>query len=167
MKIDDLDTQILENLQSDARMSLRELGQKLGVPHTTVFTRVNRLVERGVIDQFTAKINPHDLGLKLGIIMIDAHPSESKKIAEEIAQHEEVQKVFRTFDGKIIVKVVVPNAEENVGFEEFLKKLDGHHMTVYPVHEVVKFEHTIPRSLLDHVKSERTKRGRKQKEATS
>ncbi|HIE33980.1 MAG TPA: AsnC family transcriptional regulator, partial [Candidatus Altiarchaeales archaeon] len=48
MKIDKLDVEIIKNLQQDARLSFRELGQKLNVPHTTVFTRADRLVEKGI-----------------------------------------------------------------------------------------------------------------------
>jgi len=41
MKIDELDVEIIKYLQEDARMSFRQIGKNLGVPHTTVFTRLN------------------------------------------------------------------------------------------------------------------------------
>ncbi len=144
MKIDNLDLAIIKHLQEDARLSFRELGRKLGVPHTTVFTRAERLVELGIIKNFSAILHPHDLGLQIGFIVVDAQPSKSKGIADKLSGFDEVRKVFRTFDGKIIAKIVVPRGHH--GFEEFLTKLDDFPINAYPVHEVIKFDHTIPES---------------------
>jgi len=145
MKIDKLDLEIIKHLQEDARLSFRKLAKTLKIPHTTVFTRAERLVKRGIISRFSAEIHPHELGLQIGYIIIDAAPSQSKKIAQKLALFNEVQHVFRTFDGKIISKVVVPNSKDKpqVGFEEFLTKLDDCNFTAYPIHEVVKYENTI------------------------
>jgi DNA-binding Lrp family transcriptional regulator len=148
MKIDKLDLEIIKHLQEDARLSFRKLGKTLGIPHTTVFTRAERLVEKGIINKFSAVLHPHDLGLQMGYVIIDAPPSESKKIAAKLASFDEVQNVFRTFDGKVISKVVVPNRKANVGFEEFLTKLEDWNFTAYPVHDVVKYENTIHTSTL-------------------
>ncbi len=88
------------------------------------------------------------LGLQMGYVIIDAPPAESKKIAAKLASFDEVQNVFRTFDGKVISKVVVPNRKANVGFEEFLTKLEDWNFTAYPVHDVVKYDNTIPTDTL-------------------
>lgn len=151
MKLDDLDLNIIKNLQSDARMSLRDMARKMDVPHTTVFSRVNKLVKKGVIKNFSAVIHPHELGMQLGIIIVDAPPSESKQIATEIARHPEAKKVLRTIDGKVIVKVAVPQTSECRGLEDYLKKLNGTPMTVYPIHDVVKYSNTIHDDLLDNL----------------
>ena len=148
MKIDKLDLEIIKHLQDDARLSFRKLGKKLGIPHTTVFTRAERLVARGIINKFSAIIHPHDLGLQMGFIIVDASPSKSKDIAGKLAEFNEVIKVFRTFDGKIIAKVVVPNHETHGGFEELLTRLNGFSFNAYPVHEVVKFENAIHSDIL-------------------
>jgi len=148
MKLDDLDLTILDHLQQDGRVSLRKLSQKLSIPHTTVFTRVERLKKQGVIKQFSAIVHPHETGGQLGVIIVEAPPSESKKVAEQISQLEEAKKVFRTFDGKIIVKAVVPQQEGHKGLEDFLTKLNGHRMQVYPIHEVIKFDHKIHDGIL-------------------
>ncbi len=150
MKIDNLDLNIIKHLQKDARLSFRELGQKLGVPHTTVFTRAERLVKKGIIKKFSAILHPHELGLQMGFILIEAPPLRSKGIARHIAEFEEVRKVFRTFDGKIIVEVLTP--DNHKGLEEFLTKLEVMPMEAYPVHDVVKFEHSIDDNALERIK---------------
>ncbi|MBN2014707.1 MAG: AsnC family transcriptional regulator [Candidatus Altiarchaeota archaeon] len=147
MKVDKLDLSIIKHLQEDARLSFRELGQKLGVPHTTVFTRAERLLDRGVIKNFSAILHPHDLGLQIGYIIVDVPPSQSKDTANHIAHFEEARKVFRTFDGKIIVEVLVSG--EHKGLEEFLARLNVSPVRVYPVHDVVKFDHKIHEGALN------------------
>ena len=141
MKIDNLDLEIIKHLQEDARLSFRNLGRKLKVPHTTVFTRAEKLVKKGIIKKFSAIIHPHEMGLQMGFIIIDAPPSQSREIAKKLSEFNETRKVYRTFDGKIIAKVIVP--EQHKGLEEFLTKLDNWPITTYAVHEVVKFEEGI------------------------
>ena len=141
MKIDKLDLEIIKYLQDDGRMSFRELGRKLDVPHTTIFTRVNRLMDQGVIKKFSAVIHPHEIGFQIGYVIINAPPSKSKEIAEEVSGFNEARHVFRTVDGKVIIKTVVSTPHH--GLEQFLTKLNGHDMSVYPVHDIVKFDHTM------------------------
>ncbi len=144
MKIDNLDLEIIKNLQQDARLSFRELGRKLNVPHTTVFTRAERLLERGIIKNFSAVLHPHDLGLQIGFIVVDTSAAQSKETAWKLAGFDEVRKVYRTFDGKIFAKVIVP--EGHHGFENFLTKLGDMKINAFPVHDVVKYDHSIPES---------------------
>lgn len=148
MKIDKLDLEIIKHLQDDARLSFRELSKKLGVPHTTVFTRARCLLRRGIINKFTAVMHPHEIGLQVGYLVIHSPPSESKKVAEKLASFDEVRQVYRTFDGKVISKVVVSSLKPNTGFEEFLSKLDGYNFTAYPVHDVVKYDDSVHVDLL-------------------
>lgn len=152
MKLDNLDLDILKHMQENARISLRQLGDKLKKPHTTVFTRVRRLEKAGMIKKFSAILHPHDLGLKIGVLFIDAPPSQSKKIADDLAVLEEVNSVYRTFDGKIIAKAFVPDLEGQRGLEEFLAGLDNYEMQVYPVDDVVKHECTIHDTAITRLK---------------
>jgi len=148
MKLDQLDIDILNHLQEDGRMSLRELGKKLSTPHTTVYTRVERLKKKGVIKKFSAILHPHEAGGQIGLIIINAPPTQSKKIAEEISKHEEAKKIFRTFDGKIIVKAIVPEKPKHEGLEFFLAKLNGCPMDTYPIYEIIKYDHSIHDEIL-------------------
>jgi len=149
MKIDSLDLEIIKHLQEDARLSFRHLGRKLKVPHTTVFTRAEKLVKKGVIKKFSAIIHPHDLGLQTGFIIIDAPPAQSKQMAEKIAKFNETQRVYRTFDGKIITKVVV--SDQHKGLEKFLTKIGDYPMTTLAVHDVIKFDEGVHHETLKNL----------------
>lgn len=151
LRIDKLDLEIIKYLQDDARMSFRKMGKLLGVPHTTIFTRAERLIKKGIIKKFSAVLHPQELGLQMGFIVIDAPPSESREIAKDVAKFDEARKVYRTFDGKILVKIIVPSGGHHQGMEQFLSKLNGSAMKAYPVHEVIKFENTLHPGILQEL----------------
>jgi DNA-binding Lrp family transcriptional regulator len=59
--MDELDTEIVRLLQTDARQSNRELARTLGIAPSTCLERVRALTRRGVIRGYHADINPADL----------------------------------------------------------------------------------------------------------
>jgi len=87
-KIDDLDLNILRELKRDARKSYREIAEKLNVAEGTIYNRVNKLQETGVIKGFISDIDFSKLGYDLitviGITVEGGHlPELEKKIAEK------------------------------------------------------------------------------------
>ena len=63
MKLDNLDKNILQEIQKDACQSSKKISRKLGKPRTTIVNRIKRLEKEGVIDHYTAIINPQKAGL--------------------------------------------------------------------------------------------------------
>jgi len=60
--IDDLDREILGALQSNGRLTQRELGRKVGLSANAAGARVQRLVDRGIIRGFQARVDHAALG---------------------------------------------------------------------------------------------------------
>ena len=60
--IDDLDRDILRALQTDGRMTHRELGNVVGLSPNATGARVQRLIDRGVITGFRVVIDHVQLG---------------------------------------------------------------------------------------------------------
>ena len=60
--LDDLDWRILEELQSDGRLSYKELGRRVNLSPPAVAERVRRLEESGVITGYRAQIDPQRAG---------------------------------------------------------------------------------------------------------
>lgn len=60
--IDDIDSEILRQLQSNARLSNRELGKAVGLSANAAGARLQRLQSRGVISGFHAALNHAELG---------------------------------------------------------------------------------------------------------
>ena len=61
--LDASDRQILRELITDARTSIRSLAERVHVSRASAYSRVGRLVDEGVITGFTAKIDHERAGL--------------------------------------------------------------------------------------------------------
>jgi len=71
VELDDADLKLLFELNKDCTASLLELAKRLGVTYETVSSRIKSLRKKGVIVEFTAKINLHALGYDVYLVMLD------------------------------------------------------------------------------------------------
>jgi len=62
-EFDQIDQKLCALLVVDARMSITQLSEKVGLSKTPCATRLKRLVEKGFIEAFRAILNPAKLGL--------------------------------------------------------------------------------------------------------
>ncbi|MHA1820212.1 MAG: Lrp/AsnC family transcriptional regulator [Promethearchaeota archaeon] len=65
VKIDDVDIKILEALEKDSRISLKNLANKLNIKTSTIYHRLNKLLDSKIIQQFSIIMNPLLLGFKI------------------------------------------------------------------------------------------------------
>jgi Lrp/AsnC family leucine-responsive transcriptional regulator len=97
LMLDELDRRIVEILVVDARISLKELAQRVNLSSPSVSERMLRLEERGVIRSFTVDIDPQAMGYTLqAIVRIRPLPgklSAVQKLIEEIPEFSECDKV--------------------------------------------------------------------------
>jgi DNA-binding Lrp family transcriptional regulator len=73
MSADDTDQRLLALLREDARAPAAVLGRKLGLARTTVQSRIERLLARGVIGGFTVR-TPESREQIVAQVMITAAP---------------------------------------------------------------------------------------------
>ena len=96
--IDETDVRILEILQENARTSNAEIARQVGMAPSAVLERVRKLEERGVIEGYTARVNPEAFGLGLtAYVFVRADeragaPTTAQRMAE-IAEVMEVHHV--------------------------------------------------------------------------
>ncbi len=64
-RIDDLDLKILSELSKDASISVPKLSRKVNINASVVYSRIKRLIKRGLIKKFTVIINDEALGLNV------------------------------------------------------------------------------------------------------
>lgn len=60
--IDNIDKQILNILQDDSSVSVKEIAEKVGLSFTPTYERIKSLKQRGVIEKFAAVINREAVG---------------------------------------------------------------------------------------------------------
>jgi len=114
MLIDDVDQRIIEYLMKNSRASYSEIAStlkdmKINLTEGAVRKRVKRLVEKGVIEQFTIQLG-HGMGVK-AIILVRLSPQKpAADAAKEIMKIRGVEKVY-DIAGPYDVLVIVKFAE--------------------------------------------------------
>jgi Lrp/AsnC family transcriptional regulator, leucine-responsive regulatory protein len=87
---------ILDELQRDGRLSLAELGRRVGLSPPAVAERVSRLERDGVITGYHARIDPRALGFALGVVIrVRPAPREIAKVAALARETPEVVECHR------------------------------------------------------------------------
>ncbi len=87
---------ILDELQQNARISYRELGEKVGLSSPAVTERIRRLERDGIITGYHASVDPGALGFPmLGIVRVRSTGPQSHMIDELAEQMDEVVECHR------------------------------------------------------------------------
>src|SRR5262249_56096546 len=80
---DTVNVRILKELQEDPRLTMTELGRRVGLSSPAVTERVRRLEETGVIQGYRLDLNPVALGLPIAAyVRIRPNPGQLPKLAE-------------------------------------------------------------------------------------
>ncbi len=97
MKIDSIDEKIINELTKNSKITVRELGKKLGVSFVTAMKRIKRLEKEKVIEGYTARINYDKLGYDIHVI-IDVRISKGRlfELEKRIARHPNIHTVYDT-----------------------------------------------------------------------
>lgn len=127
MKMDNTDIKILMELQSDSRLSIRELSKRVNLSPPSVTERIKKLEESGVIKGYTIKINEGALGLSIQcIIQIDLKNSEFEKFKKFIYNHPRVVFCYRIAGHScILLKLSVESISEIEEFVDSISSLDS------------------------------------------
>jgi Lrp/AsnC family leucine-responsive transcriptional regulator len=95
-RLDDVDYLLIEELQSDGRLSLAELGRRVGLTPPAVADRLRRLEEQGAITGYTARVDPRALGYTLtAVLRIRPAPRMIGKVADLARATPEVVECLR------------------------------------------------------------------------
>ena len=118
--LDKKDIQILRIIQRNSKITTREIARQLNIPVTTVFTRIKKLEQKGIIKEYRAILNEKKLGkgTTAFILASFSYRTQNKELlsqrelAREIAKFPEVQEVhIITGDWDLLIKVKAENVE--------------------------------------------------------
>ena len=110
VELDAVDTAVIRALQTDGRVPYSKLGPMVGLSQAAVRLRVQRLIDRGVM-QVVAVTDPTMLGLGLQAMVGVRVEGDPRVVADAIAESESVDYVVVTagrYD--VLVEVVAPDA---------------------------------------------------------
>ena len=113
-QIDAVNRRVLEELQQDPRLTMSELGRRIGMSSPAVTERVRRLEETGVIRGYRLDLDPVALGLPIAAyVRIRPNPGQLPRIAELARQIPEVVECHRvTGEDCFVLKVYIPAIDQ-------------------------------------------------------
>ncbi|MGA2767636.1 MAG: Lrp/AsnC family transcriptional regulator [Candidatus Bathyarchaeia archaeon] len=114
-KLDEKDIAILALVQRECKLTAREIARKIDSPITTVFAKIKRMEELGVIKEYRAVLDPKKLGCGTTAFILASvtygvrdgeRPFSQRERAAEIAKFPEVQEVhIITGDWDLLIKL--------------------------------------------------------------
>ncbi len=112
--LDELNLRILTELRRDPRLTMAELGRRVGLSSPAVTERVRRLEEAGVIKGCLIELDPAALGLPLAAyVRVRPNAGQLSRIAELARQIPEVVECHRiTGEDCFILKLCLPAMDQ-------------------------------------------------------
>ncbi|MDR2707913.1 MAG: Lrp/AsnC family transcriptional regulator [Nitrososphaerota archaeon] len=156
-KLDDKDLSILALIQEDSKLTANQMAKKINIPITTVFAKIKRMEELGIIKQYRAILSAEKLNLTTAAFILAAVSYGSKvegtlitqrEVAEEIACFVEVQEVHVIAgDWDLLIKIRAENVNDVGKFVvDKLRRINGLQKTLTcMVFETVKETTSLPR----------------------
>lgn len=112
--LDEIDVKILKLLQQDARISIKNISEKVFVSQPTVSARIDNLVKKGIIKGFYTEIDNsiYDNVIKC-YIQIEVSPNLKEELYEKIKNTPSVVECDRvTGEYSLILKMIFNNTIE-------------------------------------------------------
>jgi DNA-binding Lrp family transcriptional regulator len=115
-RLDEKDLAILNLLQKNCRMTAKEIARKIDSPITTVFAKIKRMEQQGIIKEYRAILDHKKLNFGVTAFILasfsyrtgknEEAPLSQRAIAEQISKFPEVQEVhIISGDWDILIKV--------------------------------------------------------------
>jgi len=126
--IDEIDRQLLDELQSDCKRSLKEIGAAVGLSAPSVMERVRKLENAGIIKGYHALLDARTLGLDIsafiGVSISDPELlSAFENWVDSVAQVLECHHVTGGFT--LVLKVKTANTEALEQLISRIRSMDG------------------------------------------
>lgn len=103
--LDDLDWQILSLLQENAKQTYTEIGNKLNIAHSTVYDRIQKMEDFGLIRKYEVVVDEEKIGIQLitAQMTITTDPKETESIAKKLTRFDQVLELSTSFSQEIVI----------------------------------------------------------------
>lgn len=112
--MDDVDGSILKELIKDGRISMAELGQKVNLAPSTVFKRIEKLKQNGIIERATIVVNPaYYEKFQIAYLGVGADHENKRQIETFISRNPLVLEAYETLEPEdYIIKVRITSISQ-------------------------------------------------------
>ena len=105
--MDSIDKKILDLLQDNGRITVKEITQTISLTAPAVSERIRRMEKEGIIEGYTALINPQKIGRSVhALINVSIQPQDRENLLNLVEQEPLVVECYHvTGDYSYLVKV--------------------------------------------------------------
>lgn len=120
--MDEIDDKIIEILKENSRKTYVEIGRSVGLSEGAVRSRIQSLVDAGVIERFTIEVAPSARVRSLTMISVDPSTPTSS-VSEAVKRFPAVERIYEITGEYDIVAVVSSTSIE--GVNHCIEKIRG------------------------------------------
>lgn len=125
-KIDNIDLEIINILKENSRKPLEEISKSMGISKSTIYYRINRLINKGIIKKFSIVLDNKKLGFEisaLSCIRIKFKQTSIEDIGNKLAKISGIESVYSTLgEMDFFVTIVSKNKED---LRDTIEKING------------------------------------------
>ncbi len=94
--LDQIDKYLIERLQENGRQTTSELAHEVGMSVPAVAERIRKLQESGIVQRFSAVVDPKKIGMDVGayITLISESSTHYEEVIERAREHPEVMEIM-------------------------------------------------------------------------
>ncbi len=100
LQLDDKDLKILNQLQIDSSLSIKEIGEKIGLSFTPTYERIKKLEKEGVIEKYVALVNRQKVNIGIlaycNITLKEQSKESILRFEKEVIKHQQILEVIST-----------------------------------------------------------------------
>ena len=148
--LDDIDRSILSILQEDARTPYVKIADQLGVSDATIHIRVKKLVNKGIIKQFTVLLDEGQVGQSVtSYVLVRVEPGTIEQVCEALNKLEnvfEIYEIHERYDLLVKVKGDSLNEFRDVLIQDMRSIPHILSSEAYTVYKTWKQTHSVPLS---------------------
>jgi DNA-binding Lrp family transcriptional regulator len=120
LNLDDVDRKILRELQNDGRASFRDVSARISVSTPTVSSRVQAMVDVGLIRGYSTMLDAEMLGQVSVVLLLESKPADLDKVVEKIKDQELVRQIYVLSDSRVMCILSFYN---QIKYQRFLESL--------------------------------------------
>ena len=146
LEFDRIDKELLNILQENAELTYAELGKRLGISPSTVYMRIKKLREKGVIKRIVAEVNPEVLGYRLrSLIFVSIDVKKYSSVVRELVKIPQIKVIYDiTGEWTFALEALVRDHKELSELLDRIGEIDGvQHTSTAVVLRVIKEERRV------------------------
>lgn len=107
-RLDEIDMKILAALQKDASISIPKLSKDLDLNLSVTYSRIKRLMRRGIIERYTVIVNEGRLGIPAGVVVgLNLDPKQRDQALGELLKLDQSRRLLEVtgrFDAFLVLR---------------------------------------------------------------